>query len=42
MQAMGIVSDIRAAFIATLDQQDWMDNTTRMAAKQKVAIHTDC
>ncbi|XP_044178105.1 endothelin-converting enzyme homolog isoform X2 [Acropora millepora] len=33
--AMGIVSDIRAAFIATLDQQDWMDNTTRMAAKQK-------
>lgn len=33
--AMGIVSDIRAAFIATLNQQDWMDNTTRMAAKQK-------
>lgn len=37
MQAMGIASDIRAAFIATLDETDWMDDETRKAAKRKVS-----
>ena len=37
MQAMGIASDMRAAFIATLDETDWMDDETRKAAKRKVS-----
>lgn len=33
--AMSIASDIRAAFIANLKDQDWMDEETRKVAKRK-------
>ena len=36
MQAIDIIGNIRAAFIDTLEKQDWMDNKTKEAAKQKV------
>jgi len=39
MQAMSIASDIRAAFIANLKDQDWMDEETRKVAKRKVRKH---
>lgn len=31
-----MISEIRAAFEGSLDQLDWMDETTRQAAKEKV------
>ncbi|XP_073251055.1 endothelin-converting enzyme homolog [Porites lutea] len=33
--AIDIIGNIRAAFIDTLEKQDWMDNKTKEAAKQK-------
>ena len=30
---------IRKAFISNLDSADWMDNKTKMAAKEKVGLN---
>lgn len=35
-QAEEMISEIRTAFEGSLDQLDWMDETTRQAAKEKV------
>ena len=41
IQAIGIIEDIRTAFISNLKKKEWMDEETRLAAEEKVVTRPD-